>query len=104
MINQEKLKTALEAKLKELEDRAAGIEEDLSAKPDSDWEEHAVESEDDEVLAQLGDLTLEDMRSIKLALSRIASGDYGKCTSCGGEIAEARLQVLPYATTCIKCA
>ena len=104
MIDQKKLKVALEAKLRELEERAEDIEEDLSAPPDRDWEENAIESEDDEVLASLGDLTLDDMRHIRLALSRIANGNYGICVSCGGAIAEARLKVLPHATTCIKCA
>ena len=104
MIDLKKLKAGLEAKLKELEERAEEIEEDLSAKPDSDRDENAIESEDDEVLASLGDLTLDDIRSIKLALNRINSGNYGECTTCGTKIAEDRLKVLPHATTCIRCA
>lgn len=104
MIRTKKIKEALEAKLKELEERAEDIEEDLSAKPDSDWDENAIESEDDEVLATIGDLTLDDIRSIKLALSRIEAGSYGICTGCGAEIAKARLKILPHTTQCIKCA
>lgn len=99
-----KLKTALEAKLKELELLAEDIEEDLSAKPDSDWAEDAIESEDDEVLATIGHLTLDDIRAIKLALSRIEAGTYGVCTTCEAEIAKARLKVLPHATKCVNCA
>ncbi len=81
-----KIKSALEAKLKELEERAEGIEKNLSAPPNPDWEENAKESEDDEVLANLGDLTTDDIRHVKLALSRIESGDYGICVSCDGKI------------------
>ncbi len=104
MIETIKIKTALEEKLKELELRAEGIEEDLSTRPDSDWDEDAIESEDDEVLAAIGDLALEDIRAIKLALRRIEAGTYGVCTGCGTEIAKARLKVLPHATECVKCA
>ncbi|MEQ9407651.1 MAG: TraR/DksA family transcriptional regulator [Fuerstiella sp.] len=104
MIDKQKLKRALEAKLRELQERAADIEEDLSSKPDADWEENAVESEDDEVLAGIGDLTKHDIREIKLALSSLENGTYGICTTCGAEIPEARLKVLPYTTTCVKCA
>lgn len=104
MIDTTSIKTALLAKLKELEARAHDIEEDLAAKPDSDWEEDAIESEDDEVLAAIGDLTLDDIRGIKLALSRIEMGTYGICSACGSDIAKARLRVLPHAVKCIKCA
>jgi DnaK suppressor protein len=30
-------------------------------------------------------------------------GDYGRCDACGAAIPLARLQALPYATTCIQC-
>ena len=37
------------------------------------------------------------------ALQRIAAGVYGRCEYCGGKIAEARLNALPYTNTCIDC-
>ncbi|MBE6362888.1 MAG: TraR/DksA family transcriptional regulator [Lentisphaerae bacterium] len=37
------------------------------------------------------------------AVERLANGEYGKCMECGEMIAEARLQVRPYALFCIKC-
>lgn len=40
---------------------------------------------------------------ISAALERIDAGTYGSCTGCGGAIATARLEVLPYAHTCIDC-
>ncbi len=30
-------------------------------------------------------------------------GHYGRCEFCGGKIAEARLNALPYTNTCIDC-
>lgn len=104
MIDTEKVRVALEAKLHELEHRAEEIEEDLCSKPNPDWEENAIETEDDEVLVAVGDLTLDDIRHIKLALARIDSGGYETCSSCGKSIPAARLRALPHASTCIGCA
>jgi RNA polymerase-binding transcription factor DksA len=98
------VKATLEARLIELAQRAADIETKLSDPGNADWEENATESEDDEVLSSVGSATKNEIHEIKLALNLIESGQYGKCTSCGGPIAKARLEALPYATTCIKCA
>lgn len=40
--------------------------------------------------------------SIIAALSRIKNKTYGKCSVCGKEIGEARLEADPAATTCIE--
>jgi RNA polymerase-binding protein DksA len=37
------------------------------------------------------------------ALSRIESGVYGKCRTCGCQIDKTRLEAVPHATQCIKC-
>ena len=41
---------------------------------------------------------------IDSALERIGDGQYGKCVECGGPIAKARLNAIPYTPVCIKCA
>ena len=43
------------------------------------------------------------LRRISSALFRIDQGDYGICLSCGGPIAEGRLEALPDAPLCINC-
>lgn len=43
------------------------------------------------------------LTDIDIALERMAAGTYGICEECGGPIGEERLEVLPSATTCIKC-
>ena len=40
---------------------------------------------------------------ISAALNRLDAGTYGRCTRCGGQIAVARLEVLPHAAACIEC-
>lgn len=41
---------------------------------------------------------------IELALERIEDGTYGDCDECGSKIPKARLNALPYAPHCVKCA
>lgn len=43
------------------------------------------------------------LRRIDEALVRLGGGTYGLCTECGGKIAEARLEALPFALTCRDC-
>jgi RNA polymerase-binding protein DksA len=44
-----------------------------------------------------------ELRAIEAALARFEEGTYGKCTRCGGDIAEARLHANPAAERCIAC-
>jgi DnaK suppressor protein len=41
---------------------------------------------------------------IESALERIATGSYGRCVQCDGQIPKARLNAIPYTPVCIKCA
>lgn len=45
-----------------------------------------------------------DARRISQALSRMATGDYGDCGTCGEPIALRRLQLDPTLAMCIECA
>ncbi len=44
------------------------------------------------------------LHKVERALERVEEGTYGICESCGESIPVARLEVLPYATTCVSCA
>ncbi len=41
---------------------------------------------------------------IEAAIERIEDGSYGRCETCGRKIPKARLEALPYAAQCIRCA
>jgi RNA polymerase-binding transcription factor DksA len=43
------------------------------------------------------------IEEIDAALTRIEHGTYGACTSCGTEIPEERLELRPFAGTCVAC-
>lgn len=98
------VRAELEAKLKTLVARAKGIDKDLTEAVNEDWEERATEQEEDEVLASLGNVTMREIKQINDALREIDQGTYGICTRCGVHIDPARLEILPFATTCVKCA
>jgi DnaK suppressor protein len=40
---------------------------------------------------------------IDAAVARIAVGTYGRCTGCQTEIPEERLELRPFAGTCVSC-
>ena len=48
--------------------------------------------------------TLDLMRKVDHALTRVKTGDYGICENCGAAIPIERLNVLPYSTLCVECA
>ncbi|QDV43130.1 RNA polymerase-binding transcription factor [Stieleria neptunia] len=98
------VRAELQAKLDKLVTRVEGIDTDLSEAVNEDWEERATEQEEDEVLAGLGNVTMREINQIKEALHAIEQGSYGICARCGTHIDPARLEILPFATTCIKCA
>jgi RNA polymerase-binding transcription factor DksA len=47
---------------------------------------------------------LEGLREVDDALAKFAEGTYGKCESCGEQISDARLEAMPSARLCIRCA
>ena len=43
------------------------------------------------------------IEQIDAALARIEAGTYGRCTGCQREIPEERLELRPFAGTCVAC-
>ncbi|MBT8456024.1 MAG: TraR/DksA family transcriptional regulator [Rhodobacteraceae bacterium] len=99
----ERRKTTLQNRLAELEGRLHGIDKTLVTHNTRDWEEAAVEREDDEMLEDLGNAGKAEIARIHAALKRIDEGEYGFCVKCGEEISEERLDVLPDTPFCRKC-
>ena len=76
---------------------------DLSSMPIhmADVGSDAFEQENTLSLMQAEEGTLE---LVEEALERIEEGAYGICTECGSRIPKARLNAIPYAPLCIRCA
>jgi DnaK suppressor protein len=103
MQNYATLKATLEAKLQALLEREKDIEDVLGDPGNSDWEENALEMENDEALLGIGAMTKDEVHQIRQALNRIENGKYGVCGQCGKPIPSERLEVLPWTTSCINC-
>src|SRR5947209_18137594 len=63
----------------------------------------AVDTANDEINSQLAEIESRELEQIERALHRIVKGVYGRCEFCGGKIAEARINALPYTNSCIDC-
>ena len=100
------VKTKLLEQKEQIERRVNAISKDLNrSEPMSqDFSEQATEQENLDVLHALESEGKEELVLINTALNRLETGDYGLCTQCGEEINPARLDALPYVTTCINCA
>jgi DnaK suppressor protein len=63
----------------------------------------AFDAGSEEIATQLAELEARELSQIERALSRIKQGIYGVCEHCQGKIPVARLNALPYSTTCVDC-
>lgn len=98
----EQRKGQLEARLAELQGRLKRIEQEFEHPPVDVVE--AEEPQDEEVLEDLGEAGVQEIRMIEAALDRIRQGEYGVCANCGEKIDEKRLDAVPAAPLCADCA
>jgi DnaK suppressor protein len=65
--------------------------------------DEALDAAQDEISSQLAEVESRELANIERALVRMRNGSYGECEGCGERIPLARLNALPYATSCIEC-
>jgi RNA polymerase-binding transcription factor len=99
------LKRMLEERRRELQQKLRSLRE---ARPDEadqvkDTEEQSVDDFVREVDFALMQMKSETLAKIDEAVRRLEHGSYGVCADCGTEIAEARLNALPFASLCRVC-
>lgn len=117
MISEEKIQHFKEELLKKkarLEKELSGFADETNREGegdfDSKWPEYGTGEEDNalEVADYSDRVGLEyaletDLRQVADALARMEEGKYGTCEFCGQDIPDARLEVYPEATACVKC-
>jgi DnaK suppressor protein len=64
----------------------------------------SAETYEEEVAVGLLENEEQLLAEVNDALDRIARGTYGRCENCGQPISKERLDALPYARYCIRCA
>ena len=68
-----------------------------------DEADRAADRIDGTLLTSLSEVSSRRLTLIDNALERIKNGKYGICRACGQEIAQGRLEAIPYAALCITC-
>ncbi len=102
-----RLHKALTGRRDEMRRRLGGDLKDLSNSEKSDAigdsADLAFDSGSEEVASQLAELESRELRQIERALAKLKQGTYGLCEGCARKIPVARLNTLPFITTCIEC-
>jgi DnaK suppressor protein len=99
------LKAMLEARRDEIQSKLRSRRETLPAEVAEvkDPEEQSVHDFVQDVELALMEMKSETLAKIDEAMIRLEQGTYGTCADCGQEIAEARLQAVPFAALCRVC-
>jgi DnaK suppressor protein len=99
------LRQMLEERRREIHEKLRSIRETLPAEvvEVKDTEEQSVADFVQEVDFALMEMKSATLAKIDGALRRLEEGRYGVCDECGLEIAEARLQAVPFASLCRDC-
>lgn len=83
----------------------AGIKEgrESSKNEGMDAYDLASEEREREISMILNDREREKLQAIEDAVERIDDGSYGECENCESDIAEGRLQAMPFTRLCVSC-
>jgi DnaK suppressor protein len=99
-------RVTLLARRAQLLDRIRRVHADLARERDplpKDSDDAAIAVENDEVLGAIEATANLELQHIAHALKRIDTGAYGTCETCGADIGDSRLEIVPYATKCGRC-
>lgn len=69
-----------------------------------DWDDRAIQRQNDEVVEALLPQTVAEITAIRLALGRLQAGDALSCAECGDPISARRLAIIPETRVCADCA
>src|SRR5262249_1710241 len=100
-----RLHKALVARRDELRRRLGGELNSLLYKSadTGDSADMAFDSGSEEGASQLAELESRELSQLERSLLRMKEGTYGLCEGCQKKIPVARLNALPFTTTCIHC-
>src|SRR3989442_2101400 len=96
MARRDELRKRLGGELKDLRNFQADVATGDSA-------DLAFDAGSEEVASQLAELESRELKQIERALAKLKQGSYGLCEGCQRKIPVARLNALPFSTTCVDC-
>ncbi|MBU3672063.1 MAG: TraR/DksA family transcriptional regulator [Sinobacteraceae bacterium] len=101
------IRARLLARRAELLGRSAAVTADLHHEHEplvADFADQATQRENEEVLRGIEQSTRGLLRQVNVALERVDRGEYFRCSRCGCDIEAERLQAIPEADQCARCA
>jgi len=98
------LRARLQGDMTQMEDNALNKDHNRSTSMPTSMAELGSENFDQELTLNLLGGEKDAFNQIDGALKRIDEGSYGQCEECGVKIPKTRLEAIPYAALCVRCA
>ncbi len=97
------LRARLQGDMTRMEDSALNNDQNTPHMPDDMAELGSGNFEQELTLSLVGS-DQAALDEIDRALERIKDGSFGRCEGCGSMIPKSRLEAIPYAALCVRCA
>lgn len=97
------LRARLQGDTTQMEDDALKDHSKTTSIP-TDMAELGSDNADQEIMFTMLGSDKDTLDQIEAAIQRIEDGSYGRCEECGEQIPKTRLDAIPYAAECVRCA
>jgi DnaK suppressor protein len=98
------LRARLQGDMTQMENGALNKDHSQTTGMPTDMADVGSDNFDRELTLNLMGGERDTLDQIESALKRIEDGSYGQCEKCGVKIPAPRLEAIPYATQCVRCA
>jgi DnaK suppressor protein len=98
------LRARLQGDMTQMSDNALNKDHNMSTSMPNHMAELASANFDQEFTLSLVGSEEDALEQIEAAIERIENGTYGQCDTCGVKIPKSRLEAIPYAAQCVRCA
>ena len=98
------LRARLQGDMTQMEDNALNKDHSRTTSMPTSLAELGSDNFDQELTLSLLGGEKDALNQIDSAIERIDDGSYGRCETCDGRISKARLEAIPYAAQCVRCA
>jgi len=96
--------TGLSSRVTEMADKALQSDSGELSKVPLHLADAGTDNFEQEFSLSLAEMGSQSLPLIEAAIKRITDGTYGICEECGVNIPRARLNAVPFAHLCVKCA
>jgi RNA polymerase-binding protein DksA len=98
------LRARLQGDMTQMEDNALNKDHNSTTSMPNHMAELGTGNSDQELTLNLLGSENDALDQVDRALKRIEDGNFGQCEKCGMNIPKARLEAIPYAAQCVRCA